>query len=94
MVKWFDKSTERYMKSISKEDDLEIGMARRVYYEKMTPEDAVINMLQQHEGFVSVQESIDAWNRVVAKNQKSKNVSISLFLFGILLWILAFLLAL
>ena len=93
MVKWFDKSEQRYMKSVSKEDDLEIGMARRVYYEKMTPEDAVLDMVQQHEGYVSVKESIDAWNRVVAKNQKTKNVSISMFLIGLLFWILAFLLA-
>lgn len=52
MVKWFDKSTQRYMQSLSKEDDLEIGMARRVYYEKMTPEDAVVDMVQTHEGIV------------------------------------------
>jgi len=92
MVKWFDKSEQRYMKPVSKEDDLEIGMARRVYYEKMTPEDAVVDMVQQ--GYVTVEESIDAWNRVVVKNQKSRNVSIRLFIFGLLFWILAFLLAL
>jgi len=94
MVKWFDKSTQRYMESISKEDDLEIGMARRVYYEKMSPEDAVVDMVQQNEGVVTVKESIDAWNRVAAKNMKIRNVSIRLFLLGMLVWILAFILAL
>jgi len=79
MVKWFDKSTQRYMESISKEYDLEIGMSYRVYYENMTPEDAVVDIVQQHNGIITVKETIDAWNRVVTKNIKSVSTKIYLF---------------
>lgn len=79
MVKWFDKSTQRYMESISKEYDLEIGMSYRVYYENMTPEDAVVDIVQQHNGIITVKETIDAWNRVVAKNIKHVSTKIVLF---------------
>ena len=42
-------------------------------YEKMTPEDAVLDMVQ-HEGYVSVKESIDAWNRVKQTNTIYENI--------------------
>lgn len=84
MVKWYDKSNQRYMQNISKEEDLEIGMARRVYYEKMTPEEAVVDIVQCNTGVVTVKESIDAWNRVLSRNLKS----IHIFILEIIHWII------
>lgn len=94
MVKWFDKTTERYMKSLSKEEDLELGMARRVFHEGMTPEDAVVDIVKEHDGLVTVTESIDAWNRVVTKNTIARATAVRLFFVGLLFWVLAFILAL
>jgi len=82
-MKWFDKSNQRYMQSISKEKDLEIGMARRVYYEKMTPEDAVVDIFLCNVDVVTIKESIDAWNRVIAKNLNG------IILLEIIFWVLS-----
>ena len=50
-----------------------------LFGEGMTPEDAVVDMVQSHDGLITVQESIDAWNRVVAKNLRARNVGRDIF---------------
>lgn len=87
-MRWLDKTNDRYMRTISKEEDIEIGMMRRVYLEKMTPEDAVIDIVKCNGGLISVEESINAWNRVLSRNMKSKITSFSMIILMLMFIIL------
>lgn len=75
MVKWFDKSKQRYMLTLSKEDNLELQMIFKVYYEKMTPEEAVVDIVINEE-YITVKESIDAWNRILIKDLQNRYATI------------------
>lgn len=66
MIKWFDKSKNRYMINFSKYEDLQILLIIKVFYENLSPYDAVIDIVA-HNDHLNVSETINTWNIILSK---------------------------
>lgn len=66
MIKWFDKSKNRYMINFSKYEDLQILLIIKVFHENLSPYDAVIDIVSNND-HLNVSETINTWNLILLK---------------------------